>query len=231
MAQVPCRERSGKTLKDSGRSTPVVSEDVCLRRSNVQSPCTAGIKGAPLTSSKPASGKKNGGKSGPSLKVRAPASSALGDVDFPFSESIGYQVRATHRSLQRLLQYKIEPHGITLGMWYFLRALWHEDGLTQRELSNRAGTMEPTTLSAILNMEKKGLVRRARDRNDRRKWHIHLTSKGRGLKGKLIPLAREVVATAVQGLSPSEVAQLLEGLAEVQKSLGATLARLDEIGG
>lgn len=78
-------------------------------------------------------------------------------MDLPFSESVGYQIRATHRSLQRFLQLKIEPYGTTLGMWYFLRALWHEDGLTQRELSDRAGTMEPTTLSAILIMEKKGL--------------------------------------------------------------------------
>jgi DNA-binding MarR family transcriptional regulator len=186
---------------------------------------------AALTSSKPASGKKSLRKSGgPSVTARTPGTSAAGEVDFPFSESIGYQVRATHRALQRLLQYKIEPHGITLGMWYFLRALWHQDGLTQRELSNRVGTMEPTTLSAILNMEKKGLVRRARDRDDRRKWHIHLTSKGRAFKGKLIPLAREVVATAVQGLSPGEVTQLLKGLAEVQKNLHATLAQLDEIG-
>jgi DNA-binding MarR family transcriptional regulator len=177
-----------------------------------------------LTSVKPASGKK----AGKPQKRRAPA--AAGAPDFPFSESIGYQVRATHRYLQRLLQHKIEPHGITLGMWYFLRALWHEDGLTQRELSNRVGTMEPTTLSAILNMEKNGLVRRVRDRHDRRKWHIHLTPKGRNFKGKLIPLAREVVDTAVQGLSQSEVAKLLEGLAEVQKSLHATLGRLDEIG-
>jgi MarR family transcriptional regulator, organic hydroperoxide resistance regulator len=172
---------------------------------------------------KPASGKKAG-------KPQKRSTPAAGEVDFPFSESIGYQVRATHRSLQRLLQYKIEPHGITLGMWYFLRALWHEDGLTQRELSNRVGTMEPTTLSAILNMEKKGLVRRARDRDDRRKWHIHLTPKGRAFKGKLIPLAREVVVTAVKGLSPGEVTQLLKGLAEVQKNLHATLAQLDEIG-
>ena len=59
-------------------------------------------------------------------------------ADLPFAESVGYQVRTTHRALQRFLQFKIEPHGITLGMWYFLRALWHEDGLTQRELSNRA---------------------------------------------------------------------------------------------
>jgi MarR family transcriptional regulator, organic hydroperoxide resistance regulator len=155
---------------------------------------------------------------------------AAGTVDFPFAESVGYQVRATHRLLQRLLQSKIEPHGITLGMWYFLRALWHEDGLTQRELSNRVGTMEPTTLSAILIMEKKGLVRRVRDKADRRKWHIHLTAKGRGLKAKLIPLARDVVDAAVRELSPRQVKQLLEGLAEVQNSLHATLARIDNGG-
>ena len=149
-------------------------------------------------------------------------------ADLPFAESVGYQVRATHRALQRFLQSKIEPHGITLGMWYFLRALWHEDGLTQRELSVRVGTMEPTTLSAILIMEKNGLVRRVRNKTDRRKWHIHLTAKGRGLKGKLVPLARDVVDAAVHNLSRSEVAQLLKALAEVQKSLHATLSRLDD---
>jgi MarR family transcriptional regulator, organic hydroperoxide resistance regulator len=173
-----------------------------------------------LASVKPASGKKAG-------KAKKPSATAA-EAELPFGESIGYQIRTTHRALQRFLQSKIEPHGITLGMWYFLRALWHEDGLTQRELSNRAGTMEPTTLSAILIMEKKGLVRRVRNRDDRRKWHIHLTPKGRALKGKLLPLARNVVDTAVHNLSRSEVAQLLKALAEVQKSLHDTLARLDD---
>ena len=179
-----------------------------------------GRKGSSLTSAKTRTGKK----SVRPTKRTVPATDAV----LPFTESVGYQIRATHRLLQRFLQVKIEPHGITLGMWYFLRALWHEDGLTQRELSNRVGTMEPTTLSAILIMEKKGLVRRVRNRDDRRKWHIHLSPKGRALKTKLLPLAREVVDTAVQNLSRGEVTQLLNGLAEVQKSLHATLERLDD---
>jgi MarR family transcriptional regulator, organic hydroperoxide resistance regulator len=149
------------------------------------------------------------------------------EPDLPFAESIGYQIRATHRSLQRLLQIKIEPHGVTLGMWYFLRALWHEDGLNQRELSRRVGTMEPTTMSAILNMEKKGLVHRVQNSRDRRKWHVHLTPRGRALKAKLIPLARQVVDSAVQGLSRRAVRQLLEALAEVQKNLHADICEFD----
>lgn len=162
-------------------------------------------------------------------KVQPRGKTPASEVDFPVAESIGYQIRRTHRALQRFLQLKIEPHGVTLGMWYFLRALWHEDGLNQRELSRRVGTMEPTTLSAILNMEKKGLVRRVQNKKDRRKWHVHLTPKGRALKAELIPLAREVVDIAVQSLSRKEVRQLLEGLAEVQKNLHATVSQLDEI--
>lgn len=151
------------------------------------------------------------------------------DESFPTSRSIGYQIRTTHRLLQRFLQLKIEPYGVTLGMWYFLRALWNEDGLTQRELSRRVGTMEPTTLSAILAMEKRGYVRRARNKKDRRKLHVHLTAKGRRIKDDLIPLAKDVVATAVQGLSAREVGQMLERLAEIQKNLNATISQFDEI--
>jgi DNA-binding MarR family transcriptional regulator len=180
--------------------------------------CNLEREGAPLTSVRKSTAKQAG-------KSRKPHAAARAEL--PFADSIGYQIRATHRVLQRFLQFKIEPHGITPGMWYFLRALWHEDGLTQRELSSRVGTMEPTTLSAILVMEKEGLVRRVRNPDDRRKWHIHLTPKGRGLKPKLLPLAREVVDTAVQNLSRGEVAQLLKSLAQVQKSLNETLARLD----
>jgi DNA-binding MarR family transcriptional regulator len=180
-----------------------------------------------LTSVKKTTGKTTAKTTGKPPRRNASAIDAV----LPVAESVGYQIRTTHRLLQRFLQVKIEPHGITLGMWYFLRALWNEDGLTQRELSNRVGTMEPTTLSAMVIMEKKGLVRRVRNADDRRKWHIHLTPKGRALKAKLLPIAREVVDTAVQNLSRGDVTQLLNGLAEVQKSLHATLDRLDERNG
>ena len=81
----------------------------------------------------------------------------------------------------------------------------------------------------LLNMEKKGFVRRVQNKVDRRKLHVHLTPKGRALKTKLIPLAREVVVTAVQSLSRKEIRQMLDGLVEVQKNLHATVMQLDEI--
>ncbi len=89
--------------------------------------------------------------------------------------------------------------------------------------------MEPTTLSAILSMEKRGLVRRVRNKKDRRILHVHLTPKAQKMGKYLMPLAKDVVATAVQNLSNGEVRQLLGALSEIQKNLHATISQLDEI--
>ena len=157
----------------------------------------------------------------PKLKTASSPSraAAKADDDLPLARSVGYQVRMTHRALQRYLQIKIKPHGVTLGTWYFLRALWHEDGLTQRELSRRTGTREPTTMTAILAMEANGLVKRVRNDADRRKQNVFLTAKGQRLKSKLLPLAREVVNTATAGFPEREVESFLGFLSAVQRNL------------
>jgi DNA-binding MarR family transcriptional regulator len=148
-------------------------------------------------------------------------------AELPFEQSIGYQIRSTHRALQRYLQLKLEPYDVTLGHWYFLRALWHEDGQTQRELADRIGTREPTALIAIKSMEARGLVKRARSKLDRRKIHVWLTPKAKKLKQQLIPLARDVVATAATNLAVSDVLRLLKLLGEVQESLNAAIDKVE----
>lgn len=142
--------------------------------------------------------------------------------DFSLQQSLGYLIRSSHHHFQSLLAARIEPHGITLGMWYFLRVLWEEDGLTQRELSNRVGTMEPTTLEAIKTIEAKGLVRREHDLKDKRKRLVYLTEKGRSLEEILLPLARALVDEAVVDLTDDEETVLRELLQKVRGRLIVT---------
>jgi len=155
-------------------------------------------------------------------RPRAPKGAS--GFQFPLDDSVGYQVRMTHRLLQRVLQIRIEPYGVTLGMWYFLRALWEEDGLTQRELSRRIGTMEPTALTAIQIMERSGLVKRVRNKDDRRKLHIHLTPQAIDLKRRLLPIAQQVVEQATHGFAEADRKKLLSLLGGIQKNLSAALA-------
>lgn len=152
----------------------------------------------------------------------------LDGVRLALEDSVGYQVRVTHRAVQRLLQAKIAPHGVKLGMWYFLRVLWAEDGLTQRELSSRTGTKEPTTLDAIATMERSGLVSRRRNKGDRRKINVFLTRKGQQLEAMLMPLAIDVVDTALKGFSPKEVRQMIGFLKSIQTNVNASLDEISE---
>ncbi len=140
-------------------------------------------------------------------------------VELPLADSLGYQIRTTHRLFQRALQLEIERSGVTLGMWYFLRVLWSEDGITQSELSQRVGTMEPTTLSAIRDMERKGLVRRAPHPDDRRKINIYMTDEGRALRNQLLPTAHAVIAAASAGLTDREKTMLIALLKAMQANL------------
>src|SRR6201987_3415780 len=116
--------------------------------------------------------------------------------EFPPDESSGYLVRDAHRAFQRLLERRIAAYGVTRGQWYFLRVLWNEDGLTQRELSARVGMMEPTTVIALRGMEKSGLIRRVRGADDRRKVRVFLTAKAKRLRGELLGVARTITDEA-----------------------------------
>jgi DNA-binding MarR family transcriptional regulator len=146
-----------------------------------------------------------------------------GVPNLPLERSVGYQIRMTHRLAQRALQARIEKRGVTVGMWYFLRALWERDGMTQSELSNCVGTMEPTTLSAVALMEKAGIVVRVRNKVDKRKINIFLSKKGHALRKELLPEAISVVEAAVRSLSDREVDLLLALLSVVQTNLAAEL--------
>jgi DNA-binding MarR family transcriptional regulator len=109
-------------------------------------------------------------------------------------------------------------------MWGFLRARWEEDGLTQRELSDRAGTTEPTTVTALHAMEKRGLVVRVQNTDDRRKSNIYLTQPARALRGLLLPTARKVNRSASVGLTRSEIETLKRLLTKIRANLAATRA-------
>jgi DNA-binding MarR family transcriptional regulator len=113
-------------------------------------------------------------------------------------DRLAHLVKDATRALVRALQMRLAEHGVSFGHWTFLRILWESDGLTQRELSELAGVMEPTTFSAVKAMERLGYVVRRRRPGDRKKVYVFLTPKGRGLRRKLVPLAEEVNRIAVR---------------------------------
>ena len=134
-------------------------------------------------------------------------------------DSAGFVVREIWRLFARCLQPRIAREGVSIGMWFVLRMLWDEDGMTQRELGERVGINGPTMVSAINSMERAGLVKRVQNRADRRKINIFLTERGRNLKRKLWPMAAEVLALALSGLTRNQVYALNKMLMQIRLNL------------
>jgi len=121
------------------------------------------------------------------------------------NDRMAHLVKDSTRSFLRSLQARLGAEGVSLGHWTFLRILWEQDGVTQRELSQEAGLMEPTTVVALRAMEEVGYITRERLPENRKNIYVFLTSRGKALKKKLVPLAEEVNTLAMRGLRASDV--------------------------
>ena len=135
------------------------------------------------------------------------------------SGSFGFAVRRAHRAFDKALQTRLAQHGIAQGYWYYLRALWDDDRLTQKELSRRTGTAENTVAVMIGAMMKDGLVARTRSLSDRRKWQITLTPHAQSLRAALFPYVAEVNGIASQGVSAEEQALFLDIIERMRANL------------
>lgn len=120
------------------------------------------------------------------------------------NNSIGWLVTQAQRMLHRGLGLKLQQHGVTVAQWTVLIELWEVDGLTQKDLSDRAAVETATLSRTIDRMERDGLVKRVRSETDRRQVHVYLTDLGAGLWRQLVPEAEAMLDQAMQGFSEDE---------------------------
>ena len=121
-------------------------------------------------------------------------------------DRFAHLVKDATRSFQRSLQMRLADHDVPFGHWTFLRVLWVHDGLTQKQLSDEVGVMEPTTFAAVKAMDSRGWVERRQLAENRKNVYVFLTDAGRALKATLVPLAEQVNCLAVAGLTADDVA-------------------------
>ena len=143
--------------------------------------------------------------------------------------SIGYLARIVFRSFSRLLERGTLTHDVSAGQWRFLRQLWREDGITQRELSERVGMREPTTVVALKGLEKAGFITRKKTDDDRRKTFIYLTPHAKKLELILAPMNAEVHEVATRGMTDAEVETLQKLMRRVIDNLADETAKLSTL--
>ena len=86
-----------------------------------------------------------------------------------------------------------------------LFCLAREEGVTQLELSHRAGLKPPTVSVTLQKMERDGLVTRRDNEIDLRQTLVFLTDKGKKIHEQIHGLHKEGDAIALSGLSEEEI--------------------------
>lgn len=123
--------------------------------------------------------------------------------------SIGYLVGRTSRAIYKRLSKKFQDAGfdVSYEQWSILVHLYRKDGQTQQALA-RIAVKDKAAITRLLNvLEKKNIVLRVPDRNDRRSKLIYLTHKAKVFKEDLIGLVEEMLREAEQGISFEEMEQ------------------------
>jgi DNA-binding MarR family transcriptional regulator len=126
----------------------------------------------------------------------------------------------TSRAFRRTFSPMIARHGISVGLFPFLRIISEHEGLTFRELSDAVHMRGPTTVDAIKEMERLGLVRRKRNAKDARKVNLFMTEKGRRTWDAVAPEVITINHKGVAGLTKDEQGELKRLLRHVRANIG-----------
>ena len=130
--------------------------------------------------------------------------------DYPYEHGLAFLLRDNYRYFSRRLQIHLERHGSSLPQWYFLRVLAGQDGLSQKELSDRVGVLAPGTVTALNKLQSKGWIERQPHPSDKRKSNVYLSKEGRRLVRSLLPEAIKSNNVALEILTEEQMEQLRE---------------------
>ncbi len=107
---------------------------------------------------------------------------------------------------------RVEPRlhaaGLTTTQLGVLEGILHRGAMTQRELGRKVLTSAGNMTDIIDKLERRGLVSRTRDPEDRRSVRVDLTAAGHDLIGSLFPAHAADIAAAMAGLDRSELHEL-----------------------
>lgn len=118
--------------------------------------------------------------------------------------SVGFLMSRTHAKMKNNLNNALKSYHVTVEQWVLLNRLWEQDGISQKALSEKCLKDQPTTTRILDKLEKRRLICRKADPEDRRAFLIHLTPEGLTIRNPLQEAAEKALAQSLASLTPEE---------------------------
>lgn len=123
-----------------------------------------------------------------------------------------------NKKLERVQRLTVRDTGLTPPQYVTLSQLWEQDGQPLKDLA--AGNhCTPATMTTIVDgLERKGLVTRQPNPEDRRSLQVRLTDEGERMRGAA-PDVEDIFHGCCGGLSPDETGTLANLLTKLDDAL------------
>lgn len=115
--------------------------------------------------------------------------------------------------------HQLTNRGIHPGQMPMMNLIYHQEGLSQKEICDRLYIKPSTVTVSVQRMEKSGLIYRVPDEKDKRIMRIYLTDHGKELFQEVAMIRKEVSGKMLEGISKEEIAFLKEKILHMQENL------------
>ena len=124
------------------------------------------------------------------------------------TQCINYLLTTAQHSVFQYLNGKLSEYDVTPSQYGVLSCLWQREFATPKQISEIL-CLETSTISGVLDrMQKKGLIDRVINRNDRREVRVVPTEKGNALEEPISKIIDEVNEEVLKCFTDEEVALL-----------------------
>lgn len=135
------------------------------------------------------------------------------------SEPVGRLIYKTSLSLRNYAENLLKPYDLTVEQLFLLKNTTLDEGITQKQLSDIVGK-QPANITRILDrLERKSLIRRVPNPDDRRSALVLLTIQGQDLLSEVKSLFESYSGRMLQGISPEEEQMFKEILARIESNI------------
>ncbi|NNE28376.1 MAG: MarR family transcriptional regulator [Saprospiraceae bacterium] len=133
----------------------------------------------------------------------------------------GYKIEVASKLMRQTFKRMLRERnsGITIDQWVLLQQLGEKDGISQWELANAVYKDAPTVTRIIDLLVEAGLVLRATDQDDRRKFLIRLTQAGKKKIREVEPLVQEFRSLLFNGMNKKQLKDFQVALDLMLKNL------------
>ena len=126
-----------------------------------------------------------------------------------FQDCINYLLTTAQHEVFGIFSGRLAAHGLTPTQYAVLKCLWDSEGSVNPKDIAQSLCLETSTISGVLDrMQKKGLIDRLIDLNDRRCVLVTITEEGRGLEKNVMEAIRAANEEALADFSPEEAETL-----------------------